>query len=168
MEAVQAIPEADVPVSWQPLPALETPEQALTATGVLLHDFAPENVLCRGRVVKGEITAAMHEAAFIAEDEYRTSYVEHAYIEPEAGYAEVFNDQGRERLRVFVCTQTPVMDKEEVARVLQLPADTVHIVPSAMGGGFGGKRGAHGLQSQRIHGLNDEAASFAHPGEICL
>ena len=139
MEAVQAIPEAEVPVSWQPLPALETPEQALTATGALLHDFAPENVLCRGRVVKGEITAAMHEAAFIAEDEYRTSYVEHAYIEPEAGYAEVFNDQGRERLRVFACTQTPVMDKEEVARVLQLSADTVHIVPSAMGGGFGGK-----------------------------
>ena len=77
--------------------------------------------------------------SLIAEDEYRTSYVEHAYIEPEAGYAEVFNDQGRERLRVFACTQTPVMDKEEVARVLQLSADTVHIVPSAMGGGFGGK-----------------------------
>ena len=138
-EAILAIPEAEVPISWQVRHALSEPEDALTATGDLIHDFAPENVLCRGRVVKGDVAAALNTAAHTAEDNFRTSYVEHAYIEPEAGYAEVVNEGGRERVKVFVCTQTPYMDKEEVARVLKLPVDRVHIVPSAIGGGFGGK-----------------------------
>ncbi len=137
--AMRAIPEADVPINWQPMAALETPEQALTATGDWLHDFAPENVLCRGRVVKGDVHPALAAAAFTAEGEFRTSHVEHAYIEPEAGYAELFAEGGRTRIRVFACTQTPYMDKEEVARVLKLPLDAVHVVPSAIGGGFGGK-----------------------------
>lgn len=139
MAAVQAIAESDIPITWQPEAALDTSEEALTATGDLLHDFAPENVLCRGRVVKGDVASSLRESAFMAEDEYRTGYVEHAYIEPEAGYAEVFDQLGEQRLRVFVCTQTPVMDRDEVARVLQLPKHLVHIVPSAIGGGFGGK-----------------------------
>lgn len=139
MEAVQAIPESDVPIHWYPEAALDTSEKALAATGDLLHAFAPENVLCRGRVVKGDAEAAIRDSAFVAEAEYRTGYVEHAYIEPEAGYAEVFEENGQQRLRVFSCTQTPVMDRDEVARVLKLPKAAVHIVPSAIGGGFGGK-----------------------------
>lgn len=139
MEAVQAIAESDIPITWQPEAALDTSEKALTATGDLLHDFAPENVLCRGRVVKGDVQTSLRESVFMAEDEYRTGYVEHAYIEPEAGYAEVFDQLGEQRLRVFVCTQTPVMDRDEVARVLKLPKYLVHVVPSAIGGGFGGK-----------------------------
>ncbi len=137
--ALRAIAEADVPILWQPLPALETPEQALAATGDWLHDFAPENVLCRGRVVKGDVQPALAASSFTAEGEFRTSHVEHAYIEPEAGYAELFEEDGRTRIRVFACTQTPYMDREEVARVLKLPLDAVHVVPSAIGGGFGGK-----------------------------
>jgi CO/xanthine dehydrogenase Mo-binding subunit/aerobic-type carbon monoxide dehydrogenase small subunit (CoxS/CutS family) len=139
MEVVQAIPESDVPLHWVPEAALDTSEKALAATGDLLHSFAPENVLCRGRVVKGDFDTALRDSAFVAEAEYRTGYVEHAYIEPEAGYAEVFEENAQQRLRVFSCTQTPVMDRDEVARVLKLPKAAVHIVPSAIGGGFGGK-----------------------------
>src|SRR4249920_1246028 len=49
------------------------------------------------------------------------------------------DEQGRDRIRLFVCTQTPYMDRDEVARVLKLREDQVHVVPSAIGGGFGGK-----------------------------
>ena len=138
-QAVQKIPESELPIRWEVLQPVETPAQALVPTEQPLHDFAKDNVLCRGRVVKGDVDQAMQQALHVAEATYQTSYVEHAYIEPEAGYAEVFVEQGRERVRVFACTQTPVMDKEEVARILQLPADAVHIVPSEIGGGFGGK-----------------------------
>src|SRR5690606_10973285 len=69
-----------------------------------------------------------------------TSHVEHAYIEPEAGYAiRIPMPDGRDRLRVFACTQTPYMDRDEIARVLGIEPDRVQIVPSAIGGGFGGK-----------------------------
>ena len=40
---------------------------------------------------------------------------------------------------MYACTQTPYMDRDEVARVLKLAPERVHIVPSAIGGGFGGK-----------------------------
>ncbi len=138
-DALAEIPLSAIPVDWQVEVPLETTEAALTATGDLLHDFAPDNVLCRGRVVKGEATAALAQAAFTATGEFTTGHVEHAYIEPEAGYAEVLLQDGVERVRLFVSTQTPVMDKEEVARVLKLSHSQVHIIPSAIGGGFGGK-----------------------------
>ena len=138
-DAVLAVRDEELPITWYPEKPLTTPEEALTATGDLLHVFAPENVLCRGRVVKGDVEGALRTAAHVAEGEFRTSYVEHAYIEPEAGCAEVVKEDGKERLRIFACTQTPYMDRDEVARVLALPKEAVHIVPSAIGGGFGGK-----------------------------
>ena len=71
----------------------------------------------------------------MAEGSFETGFVEHAYIEPEAGYAQRIGD----RIEVFACTQAPYMDRDEVARVLGLPLDAVRIIPSACGGGFGGK-----------------------------
>jgi CO/xanthine dehydrogenase Mo-binding subunit len=66
---------------------------------------------------------------------FRTGHVEHAYIEPEAGYAVRDGD----RLTVVVSTQTPYMDRDEVALVLGIAPERVRIVPTACGGGFGGK-----------------------------
>ncbi|MGA0160111.1 MAG: xanthine dehydrogenase family protein molybdopterin-binding subunit, partial [bacterium] len=70
-----------------------------------------------------------------AQGTWETSYVEHAYIEPEAGYAV----KRGQRLELFVSTQTPYMDRDEVAQVLGIGPDQVRIIPSAVGGGFGGK-----------------------------
>ena len=64
-----------------------------------------------------------------------TSYVEHAYIEPEAGAAWM---EGAV-LAIRACTQAPMMDRDDTARVLGLPPERVRIVPAATGGGFGSK-----------------------------
>ncbi|MCB2153230.1 MAG: molybdopterin-dependent oxidoreductase, partial [Rhodobacteraceae bacterium] len=69
------------------------------------------------------------------EGEFRSGFVEHAYIEPEAGYA-VARDG---RVEVHACTQAPVMDQEALAKILGLPMDRVRVVPTAVGGGFGSK-----------------------------
>jgi len=133
--AVLRIREDELPIQWLP----ETPQteidDALANCADPIHASNPDNVLIRGRVVKGDVDAAIAGAAFVAEGEFTTSFVEHAYVEPEAGYAERVG----ERLRVFAATQTPYMDREEVARILQIKDTQVHIVPSAVGGGFGGK-----------------------------
>ncbi|HEY7759241.1 MAG TPA: molybdopterin cofactor-binding domain-containing protein [Burkholderiales bacterium] len=138
-DAVIAIEEHEVPIEWTPETPLADVDAALAAQGRPLHAFAPDNVLIRGRVVKGDVEAALATSVHVAEGEFTTSYVEHAYIEPEAGYAERVPAGGGDRLRIFACTQTPYMDRDEVARVLGLRAEQVHIVPSAVGGGFGGK-----------------------------
>jgi CO/xanthine dehydrogenase Mo-binding subunit len=130
-----AIREEEIPIRWMAQPPVREMDEALAGGQPPLHEFAPDNVLIRGRVVKGDVDAAIAGAAYVVQGEFTTSFVEHAYIEPEAGYAERIGD----RIRIFACTQTPYMDREEVARVLDLQTEQVHIVPSAIGGGFGGK-----------------------------
>jgi CO/xanthine dehydrogenase Mo-binding subunit len=77
----------------------------------------------------------MAEAAHVVTGHFETSYVEHAYIEPEAGVAWMEADV----LCIQACTQAPVMDLEDTAKVLGLPLNKVRIIPSAAGGGFGAK-----------------------------
>ncbi len=145
-EAVFAVPEAEVPIAYQVLPAFGDMPGALQAAsqGVLLQAAFPDNVLCRGRVVRGDVDAAFDETSrarsHSAECRFDTAYVEHAYIEPEAGYAQWLESDGAApRIRIFACTQTPYMDRDEIAHVMGLEREQVHIVPSAIGGGFGGK-----------------------------
>jgi len=137
--AVMAIAEAELPIEWIPQVPVTEIDEALRGRPPI-HSFAPDNVLIRGRVQKGDVDSALAAAPFVAEGTFTTSYVEHAYIEPEAGYAErVRGERGQDRIQIFSCTQTPYMDREEIARILQLRDDQVRIVPSAIGGGFGGK-----------------------------
>jgi aldehyde oxidoreductase len=133
--AVSALDEAELPIHWQPLPALEGLDQALGPGVVPLHEAAPDNVLVRGRVARGDVDAALAASAVVVEGGFRTSHVEHAYIEPEAGYARRVGD----RLEVYASTQTPYMDRDELALILGIRADQVRVIPSACGGGFGGK-----------------------------
>ena len=83
----------------------------------------------------GDVDADLAAAAATATGTFETTYVEHAYIEPEAGTARVVDG----RVEVFATTQTPYMDRDELALVLGLPEDRVRVIPSACGGGFGGK-----------------------------
>jgi CO/xanthine dehydrogenase Mo-binding subunit len=93
------------------------------------------NVLIEGGIRSGDVEAAFAHAAAVAEVVVETPFVEHAYIEPEAGWARRVGD----RLEIHVTTQTPYMDRDEVASVMRLRPQQVRIVPTACGGGFGGK-----------------------------
>jgi CO/xanthine dehydrogenase Mo-binding subunit/aerobic-type carbon monoxide dehydrogenase small subunit (CoxS/CutS family) len=130
---VEAVRDADLPIAWEPLPALHGVEAASAPDAPQIHPHAPGNVLVRGRLVRGDVATA--SAAARAEGSFETAFVEHAYIEPEAGYAE----PTPEGMTVVACTQAPYMDREETARVLGIPEDEVRIIPTACGGGFGGK-----------------------------
>ncbi len=79
--------------------------------------------------------AAFEACAAVAEGTFETAFVEHAYIEPEAGWALRVGD----RIEIHATTQTPYMDRDEVANLMRLKPEAVRIVPTACGGGFGGK-----------------------------
>lgn len=125
---VLAIEDDEIPVTWEVLPPV-TFDDALARDP--LHPHLPDNVLCRGRVARGHHAASAHTASIAVE----TRFVEHAYIEPEAGYARRVGD----RIEIVACTQTPYMDRDEIALILGLRPDQVRVVPTATGGGFGGK-----------------------------
>jgi CO/xanthine dehydrogenase Mo-binding subunit len=135
LEALEAIDIADLPITWEPLPPLTGTDAALAPNAPLLHADKARNILTEGFLDSGDTDAAFPHAAFTAEGSFETAFVEHAYIEPEAGYAVRVGD----RMEVYACTQAPMMDRDEVARVLGLPLENVRIVPTACGGGFGGK-----------------------------
>ncbi len=132
---IEAIRDDEVPISWEVLPALSGIDQALAAGAPALHADHPDNILVRGRVARGDTVRGFAGAAAIAEGAFETNFVEHAYIEPEAGYARRVG----ERIEIVACTQTPYMDRDEVALILGLKPQQVRIIPTAVGGGFGGK-----------------------------
>jgi aldehyde oxidoreductase len=125
----------DFPLTWTPLPALGSPEAAEAPGAALLFDHRPGNRLVEGRVRRGDAQGALAASAHRVEGEFRTAFVEHAYIEPEAGAAWMEGDT----LVIRACTQAPTMDRDETAAILALPPERVRIIPSAVGGGFGSK-----------------------------
>src|SRR5579864_3839660 len=134
-EAVEQLDPARFPVSWEELPALTTMEEALAPNAPLIHAKREGNVLVRGRVMRGEVEKALAEADVVVEEEYETGFVEHAYIEPEAGWARRVGDG----IEIEACTQSPYMDRSDIARILGIPPEAVRIIPTAVGGGFGSK-----------------------------
>lgn len=125
---------AAFPVSWTPLDEALTLDAARAAI-TPLHAERSGNVMCTGLVTCGDPDLALTRADAVAAATFTTSYVEHAYIEPEAGHARITGD----RIEIHACTQAPVMDQETVADILGWPKDRVRIVPTAAGGGFGSK-----------------------------
>jgi CO/xanthine dehydrogenase Mo-binding subunit len=136
---VSSIRDADAPIEWFPEKPVVGLAAAIEPGAPLVHDDKPGNVLCRGRVAKGDVERSFAGAAHVADGEWSTSFVEHAYIEPEAGWARRVPASGGDRLEIHVTTQTPYMDRDEVALVMGLDPARVRIVPTACGGGFGGK-----------------------------
>jgi aldehyde oxidoreductase len=133
-ETIEALADVPLPIEWEPLEPVSF-EAARTGCAPALHAGLPDNVLVRGRVAKGSVEEAFASAAAAAHVEVETSFVEHAYIEPEAGWARRVGD----RIEVAACTQTPYMDRDEIAHVMGLGREQVRVVPTATGGGFGGK-----------------------------
>jgi aerobic-type carbon monoxide dehydrogenase small subunit (CoxS/CutS family) len=129
---VERIRDDELPIVWTQRAPVTF---AAALQGPALHEEHPDNVLITGRLERGDVDAASGTAAARAEGVFETSFVEHAYIEPEAGYARRVG----ERIEIYASTQTPYMDRDELALVLGLAPERVRIIPSAVGGGFGGK-----------------------------
>lgn len=126
---------SDFPVSWAPLPALATPAEAEEKDAHLIHGNRVGNRLIEGKVIAGDAATAIAGSAHVVEGSVTTAFVEHAYIEPEAGSAWMDGNT----LVIRACTQAPFMDRDDTAAILALPPDRVRIIPSAVGGGFGSK-----------------------------
>lgn len=123
------------PVEWTPRKTVATVAEALAPDAPQLFSDREGNVMCGGLVQCGDADGALGRAAHIVETQITTSFVEHAYIEPEAGFAEMVEG----RLHVHACTQAPGMDREALAGILALDRGAIRVVPTAVGGGFGSK-----------------------------
>lgn len=132
---IEALDLVEFPVEWQELDAALTIDAALSEGAAQLHAGRAGNVLVRGFVRRGTPEIALKGAAAVVEGRFSSGFVEHAYIEPEAGFARRVG----ERLEVYACTQAPHMDRDDLALIMGMPVDAIRILPSSVGGGFGSK-----------------------------
>jgi CO/xanthine dehydrogenase Mo-binding subunit/aerobic-type carbon monoxide dehydrogenase small subunit (CoxS/CutS family) len=134
-DAMASLDPSDLPIAWTELPAALSIDDAGTDGAPLIHPGREGNVLIRGLVQRGDLGPAFDGAVVEVEGRFETVFVEHAYIEPEAGSALRVGD----RVEVRVTTQSPHMDRIELEAILGLPDGAVRIEPTAVGGGFGSK-----------------------------
>jgi aldehyde oxidoreductase len=134
-QTVLAIRDSAVPIVWTPEPPLLGVDAATAPDAPLVQADKPRNLLLDGGVRHGDAAAAFTRCAAVAEGTFETAFVEHAYVEPEAGWAQRVGD----RIEIYATTQTPYMDRDEIANLMRLKPEAVRIVPTACGGGFGGK-----------------------------
>jgi CO/xanthine dehydrogenase Mo-binding subunit/aerobic-type carbon monoxide dehydrogenase small subunit (CoxS/CutS family) len=134
-EVVADLDLADFPIDWTELPQLMEPSEASAEGAHLVHESRVGNLLTTGFVEHGDPEGALAQATAVVSGTIATSFVEHAYVEPEAGHAYMDGDT----LVIVACTQAPYMDRDDMARLTGLAPDKVRIVPTATGGGFGSK-----------------------------
>ena len=134
-ESAESVSEEDLGLTWEPLEAIRGWDAALSGKLEPVQSEIVDNILAEGFLKKNDVEKAFAESFAVAEGVWTTSAVEHGYLEPEAGYARKIG----QRLEIFVCTQSPYMDQTEVAQFLGIEPGQVRIIPSAVGGGFGGK-----------------------------
>lgn len=134
-DVIEALDLNTFPVTWTERKYSLTEADGGIDGAPQVHENRPDNTLIRGNVRCGDPEGALAEADHVVSGRFETSYVEHAYIEPEAGIGWLDGDT----LVIQACTQAPVMDLEDTAKVLGLPLDKVRIIPAAAGGGFGSK-----------------------------
>ena len=121
-------------VDYEPLPVIGRPEEALAAGAVAIHEDG--NLLKHIVVTKGQVDEAFGPDLLVVEREYYVPSADHAFLEPEAALATV--DEGGNVL-VYVGSQIPFGDQQQIAASLDLPVDQVRVIQTSVGGAFGGK-----------------------------
>ena len=131
--ALEAALEA-ITVTYEDLPGVYDPEEAMAEGAPLLHDGG--NVATHHRVRKGDVEAGFAAADMVLERTYRTQRIEHAYLEPEAVLAAQTDDGG---VHVTGSVQNLFSTRRSLAAVLGLDLARVTVEHAALGGSFGGK-----------------------------
>ncbi len=125
-----------IDVTYEDLPVVTDPYEAMADGAPQLHPHAKNNILSHYRIRHGDMEAGWKQADVIVEGVYETGRQEHAYLQPEAGLS-YLDDEGL--VTVVVAGQWVHEDREQVAHALGIPEDQVRIIYPAIGGAFGGR-----------------------------
>lgn len=99
-----------------------------------VHDGQP-NLLEKCVLKRGNPVLAFEEAKWKVEGFFATQRIEHGFLEPESALAEPFEDG----IRLYSQGQGVYVDRRQVASLLALPEEKIHILQVQTGGAFGGK-----------------------------
>jgi CO/xanthine dehydrogenase Mo-binding subunit len=112
-----------------------------------IHVYGEDNIIKQMHVRRGDPGAAFRSCDVVVENEYRTSFQEHAYIEPQAMIAVPLAD-GTMEIRGSM--QCPFYVRKAIVSVLGLPESKVWAIQTATGGAFGGKEDVPSLLACQV------------------
>ncbi|MFW0784313.1 molybdopterin cofactor-binding domain-containing protein [Gordonia sp. CPCC 206044] len=136
-----------VEVTYEVLPAVFDPDVARRPGAPLLHpdrtaldrvNHADRNVIADfHHGFGGDVDAALADSAVTVSGTWSTARVSHAQLETH-GSIGWLDDDGR--LVIRTSTQVPFLVRDELAHILDMPADRIRVFSARVGGGFGGKQ----------------------------
>jgi xanthine dehydrogenase molybdenum-binding subunit len=138
-EAIARAAAAKVKVDYEVLPPVTDLFAALEPGSPQVHPMFAGNVLHRASVKVGDAETALAASAFVTRNRFSTQRVEHAFLEPEATLALPWRKDGEPGVKVYSCSQGVYEDRQQLAKLLDLPKSRVNVVQVQNGGGFGGK-----------------------------
>lgn len=124
-----------IKLDYEELEAVFSPIEAMKEDSVRVHEEV-SNIVFHYKNRTGDVENAFKECDVIVENEYTTSMVDHAFLQPESGIAYMEEDG---TLVLKVATQYAHFDRFEVAEALGLPEEKIKIINTEIGGAFGGR-----------------------------
>src|SRR5262247_4690890 len=94
------------------------------------------NISQQARIQRGDVAKGLAESDVVIEKTYRIPMVHQGYLEPHAVLAQ-WDTTGH--LTLWASRQGSFNTRSEVAEVLELPENSITVIPVECGGGFGGK-----------------------------
>jgi CO/xanthine dehydrogenase Mo-binding subunit len=133
-----------IEVEYEPLPPVMSVDEAMRpGAPILLPSLRNKddgdkqtNVSSHVQFKRGDLEAGFKAADFIVEREFKTEMVHQGYIEPHAAVG-LYNSDGH--ATVYCCTQGSFTVRTLTTAVLGIPEGNLKVVPTEIGGGFGGK-----------------------------
>ncbi len=125
-----------VRISADPLPPLIDPEEAFRPDAPVIRPGTKNNIVNHHKIRRGDARSALAACDIVIDHTFRTSFVEHAYLEPESAVCVPRPDGVME---VYGSMQHPFTTRRFVAAILGEPLARVEIRTVPVGGGFGGK-----------------------------
>ena len=137
-----------IKVDYEVLPPVTDALEAMREGAPLIHDEYDRyqaismmegrkgNVCYHKKTVQGDTERGFQEADRIFEHRFYAPMVHQTYIEPHAVLARV---DASGKVTVWVPTQAQFFIRQSVAEIFELPLIKVRVIPTEIGGGFGGK-----------------------------
>jgi CO/xanthine dehydrogenase Mo-binding subunit len=133
--------------AYDVLPHVIEVEAAMAPDAPVLHDHmftegveptptTPSNIAKVNELKRGDLAEGWAAAEVTVEGRYTTAAVHQSYIEPHACLA-TFAADGQ--CQVWSASQGQFMVRTLCAKILDLDASNIRVIPAEIGGGFGGK-----------------------------
>ena len=127
-----------VKISYDELPFVLDPLEAMKEGAPQLHEEFPGNILKHTSINNGNYDEAIKEPGLVCIDKwYTTPTVQHCHIENHIVYA---YGEGGDRTVVVSSTQIPHIVRRTVGQALGIPWGKIRLIKPYIGGGFGNKQ----------------------------